>query len=117
MNKQLKFTRKMFTLPIVGAGAIYPHISNLPDHDTVGDALGLFQLDGYRLRYIGPPWQVCKLRDEPGYLLKNPRPEPTIISYKVRVFFKLERGEMEREYVKGGFLYDTPDQLYEWLRG
>jgi len=105
MNKQLKLTRKMFNLPVLNEGNRYPHISDLPDGAiAVGDALRLFQLDGYRLTHIEPPWQLLHSTEE----------TPT---YKLRFIFILKRGGGDEEWVKGGFLYDTPEQLDEWERG
>lgn len=144
MNRQLQFTRKMFDLQTIGEGEQYPRISALWCEESIGDALVRLVRTGYQLRTIVPPWQIaCYKIDESSHAfyhrdvillssVDHVSPDPEIMCYKLRFVFVLERDyipgvkfvgdgwewtekRLEREFVKGGFLYDSPEQLDEWL--
>jgi len=126
-GKERQLTQKILNLPIIDSGERYPDISSIPDHITVRDALKIFQVGGYRLVQMIRPriYGLCH-----GFAL----PDEHLPPLKLRVVFVMERGTCprifrnykkewvseiarERVYIKGGFLYDTPEQLDEWVRG
>jgi len=125
--RKQRLTHKILDLPIIGCGERYPDISSIPDHITIRDALKLFQAGGYRLVQMARPRIY-------GLYYDFAPPDEHLYPHKLRVVFVMEGGTRprifrnykeewvgeivrERVYIKGGFLYDTPEQLDEWVRG
>lgn len=119
MNRQLQFTRKMFDLPIIREGEVYPRLGDEPSTEMmVGYALKLAQVVGFQLRHIVPPWEIeyWNIPLWPGDDVPNLElPELELDGYKLRFLFVLNHDHYGQEFIKGGFLYDTPEQLDEWL--
>ena len=107
----LTITKQMLNLPILREGEVYPYISDLPRRQTLCEALKQAQLDRRSLRMmnavcyeLNPDEQACWQ-------------EAVTHKHKLRVLFVVERSERERMFVKGGFLYDTPEQFAHWQEG
>lgn len=131
MNNKIPFTRKMLGLPVIREREMYPHVLTCYYDivETVGEKLRRLQMDGYRLRYISPPMRYMKFDDDDWL---SPIEERGLSGYKLLFLFAFDRGitsrtflrnglihtemEREREFVKGGFLYDTPEQFERWQR-
>lgn len=136
MSNKISFTRKMLGLPIILEGEVYPHITDLPKRQTVGEALKQYQVGGHRLcRWVLPElFEWYRYAENSNWWMHaaDGLPEPEKSGYKLRVMFVFDRGvvprpylsygkwhtEMvrDREFVKGGFLYDTPEQFEQWQR-
>ena len=124
----LTITKKMINLPRLREGGVYPYVLDLPHHQKLCEALKQAQSDGWLLRTMG----ATSHRRSSEERACCPGPS-AMHEYKLRVLFVFERDivlrayfrrenwyfeeAMERKYVKGGFLYNTPDQFEYWQEG
>ena len=118
MSDRITITKRMLDLPTIREGGKYPHISYLSNQQTVGETLKQSQINSWRLRYIHPPRiYVYSLDDKDYWWREDP---PFRVVYKLRFMFVFEKEtkmSQERKFVKGGFIYDSPEQLDMWLKG